>query len=54
MNNFAVSCTVGLFAAVCLSAVPAHAQLARTWVASNGNNANTCSRANPCAALQTA
>jgi hypothetical protein len=54
MNNFRVSCLVGLAAATWLSAEPAQAQLARTWVASNGNNANDCSRTNPCTSLQTA
>ena len=54
MKTFAVSYAIGLLVAACLSAVPAHAQLARTWVASNGDNAAVCSRAFPCASLQTA
>jgi hypothetical protein len=31
-----------------VSHAPAHAQAARTWVASNGNDATACSRAAPC------
>jgi Right handed beta helix region len=34
-----------------LSLAPAHAQSVRTWVASNGNNANPCTRALPCASF---
>jgi hypothetical protein len=54
MKYLAVSCAVGLIAAACLSAGSAHAQLSRTWVASNGDNTANCGRANPCQSLQTA
>ena len=35
-----------------LSAAPAHAQLARTFVSSFGNDANDCSRLAPCRTFQ--
>src|ERR1700704_1344370 len=34
--------------AVCLIALPAHAQASRTWVSGVGNDANPCSRTAPC------
>ena len=37
-----------------LHSAPTEAQLLRTWVASNGDNSNPCSRAQPCATFQAA
>lgn len=34
---------------VLVAAAPVQATNARSWVASNGNNANPCTRAQPCA-----
>ena len=39
-------------AAVLAFQAPARAQNLHSWVASNGNNANDCSRASPCASFQ--
>lgn len=41
--------TVAACVAVLAFQVPARAQNLHSWVASNGNNANDCSRASPCA-----
>src|SRR5262249_56946684 len=54
MNNFRVSYLAGLIAALWLTAGPAQAQLARTYVSIGGNNANSCNLGNPCKSLQTA
>jgi hypothetical protein len=40
-----------VIAALTLSASPAHAQLTRTFIASTGNDANTCARTAPCRTL---
>ena len=34
--------------AICVNALPAHAQASRTWVSGVGNDANPCSRTAPC------
>lgn len=44
-------CAVAGFA---LSALPVHAQNTRSWVASTGDNANPCTRTQPCASLSRA
>ncbi|MEA2904573.1 MAG: hypothetical protein QOI12_1960 [Alphaproteobacteria bacterium] len=46
--------TVMAFTLVTLLAMPAHAQLARTFLSANGSDANTCSRTAPCRTLQVA
>ena len=43
-----LSLCLGLLLMLGLSSAPAHAQLNRTWVASYGNDANTCAQASPC------
>src|SRR5262245_66570061 len=46
---------IGTLVGICLPALPAQAQLARTFVsAASGNDANDCSRATPCRTFQTA
>ena len=37
-----------------LNALPAHAQLNRSWVASGGSDGNTCIRSAPCLTFQRA
>src|ERR1700741_495307 len=39
---------MGAMLAVCLLALPAHAQATRTWVSGVGDDANPCSRTAPC------
>ena len=46
-SNLLLSLT-GIMLAVCLIALPAHAQASRTWVSGVGNDANPCSRTAPC------
>jgi hypothetical protein len=43
-----LSAFLGAAAAVCLIALPAHAQATRTWVSGVGDDANPCSRTAPC------
>src|SRR5262249_43368641 len=43
---------IGLLIALCLPTAPAQAQAASTWVASFGNDGNSCSRSAPCATFQ--
>src|SRR6266540_108875 len=54
MKTFAAPCTIGLLLTLCLSAPSAHALVSRAWVASNGSDANPCTRASPCAHFQAA
>ena len=42
------SVILGALLAVCLLALPAHAQASRTWVSGVGDDANPCSRTAPC------
>jgi hypothetical protein len=49
MHKFVLSLAPMLAVLLALSAVPAQAQNARSWVASNGNDGNNCSRSSPCA-----
>ena len=46
-SNLLLSLT-GIMFAVCLVALPAHAQATRTWVSGVGNDADPCSRTAPC------
>jgi hypothetical protein len=39
---------LGTLLALCLFAMPAHAQATRTWVSGVGDDANPCSRTSPC------
>jgi len=50
MKTFTVplSAVAALFV-VALGVLPAQALLFQTWVASNGNDANPCTRLSPCA-----
>ena len=48
------SILISIVLGFCLSAAPAYAQLARTFVSSFGNDANDCSRAAPCRTFQRA
>src|SRR4051812_33798437 len=48
MKTSAWSWGAGLLLTAFLSAGPAHAQLARTWIASFGVDTNPCTRALPC------
>src|SRR5438309_12103895 len=45
---FALASFVGAMLALCLVALPAHAQATRTWVSGVGDDANPCSRTAPC------
>jgi len=56
MSRFATSGGIGLVLALALGlcAAPAHAQLARTFVSSLGNDANDCNRLTPCRTFQRA
>src|SRR3954464_6961978 len=49
-SSLAVVFLLGL----CLFVAPAHAQLARTWVSSLGNDGNDCNRLTPCRTFQRA
>jgi hypothetical protein len=55
MPKIITSLSVVTLLALGLSAAPAHAQLARTYVSSvNGNDANDCNRLTPCRTFQVA
>jgi hypothetical protein len=47
-----IACGTALVAL--LASAPAHAQLQRAWVSGTGNDANPCTRAQPCATFNTA
>jgi Right handed beta helix region len=48
MRSSLVLAAAGILCLPMLSVDPAHAQNQRSWVATNGNNANPCTRASPC------
>jgi len=54
MFRITLSLIVGVLIALGLCAAPAHAQFARTFVSSVGNDANDCNRLTPCRTFQRA
>ena len=54
MTRFISSLSLSTLLGLCLLVAPAHAQLARTFVSSMGNDANDCGRLTPCRTFQRA
>src|SRR5262245_12129416 len=54
MRNITLSLLLAVLLGLGLNAAPAHAQSARTFVSSSGNDVNDCNRFAPCRTFQTA